>query len=131
MVTITNYKERTREDGSVFYVLEIQGGVEMVQSQATGNYYVTAKRTFIPTTFDEAMCLSILGEKMRGTILKEECDPYEHIVKETGETLILSHKWIYSPEDQVERPRVNQSDDFASNFNTFVKKDAFELEYAN
>ena len=103
----------------------------MVQSQATGNYYVTAKRTFIPTTFDEAMCLSILGEKMRGTILKEECDPYEHIVKETGETLILSHKWIYSPEDQVERPRVNQSDDFASNFNTFVKKDAFELEYAN
>lgn len=105
----------------------------MVQSQATSNYYATAKRTFIPTTFDEAMCLSILGEKRKGTILKEECDPYEYIVKETGETLILSHKWIYSPEDQVVRPRsrVNQSDDFASNFDTFVKKDALELEYAN
>jgi hypothetical protein len=36
---------------------------------------------------------------MKGSILKEECDPYEHIVKETGETLILSHKWIYSPEE--------------------------------
>jgi hypothetical protein len=133
MVTITNYKERTKEDGSVFFVLEIQGGVELVQSQSTGNYYATAKRTFIPTTFDEPMCISVIGEKMKGSILKEQCEPYEYTVKETGEVLILTHKWVYSPEDPAEKPRqkVNQSDNFASNFNSFVKKDVLEPEYAN
>ena len=31
MVKIVNYKERLREDNSSFYVLEVQGGIELVK----------------------------------------------------------------------------------------------------
>ena len=42
MVRIINYKQRDKEDGTSFFVLEIQGGIEMVQSKETGNFYATA-----------------------------------------------------------------------------------------
>ena len=32
MVKIVSYKERTKEDGSTFHVLEVQGSLEIVQS---------------------------------------------------------------------------------------------------
>lgn len=41
MVTIVNYKERLKDDGTSFFVLELQGGIEMTQSKETigfGNY---------------------------------------------------------------------------------------------
>ena len=53
MVRIIYYKERQREDGTEFYVQELQGGIEMVKSKETGNFSATAKRAFIPSTFDE------------------------------------------------------------------------------
>ena len=44
MVTIINYKTRTKEDGTEFFLLEVQGGLEMVQSKTTNQYYATAKK---------------------------------------------------------------------------------------
>ena len=32
MVTVTNYSERNRKDGTTFIALELSGGVELVQS---------------------------------------------------------------------------------------------------
>lgn len=46
MVKIINYKERKREDGTSFFVLEISGGIEMLLCQKTGNYYATTKKAY-------------------------------------------------------------------------------------
>ena len=99
MVRIINYKERQKEDGDTFFVLELQGGIEMVQSKETGNFYATAKRAFMPSTFDEQTCSALIGTEMPGTILKEECEPFNYVVKETGEEITLHHRWVYAPED--------------------------------
>jgi len=98
MVTVISYKERHREDGTSFFVLEIQGGIELVMSQQTGQYYVTAKRAFIPSTFNEEVCASLVGSKIPGSIAKQECEPFEFVVKETGEVVTLSQRWMYVPE---------------------------------
>ena len=63
MVRIINYKERQKEDGDTFFVLELQGGIEMVQSKETGNFYATAKRAFMPSTFDEQTCSALIVQK--------------------------------------------------------------------
>ncbi len=99
MVRIINYKERQKENGETFFVLELQGGIEMVQSQETGNFYATAKRAFIPSTFDEQTCMALIGTEMAGQIIKEECEPFDYVIKETGEEITLSHRWVYAPED--------------------------------
>lgn len=39
----------------------------------------------------------MLGKKMPGTILKEECGPYSFVVEETGEEITISHPYLYSP----------------------------------
>jgi hypothetical protein len=102
MVRIINYKVRKREDATFFYVLEIQGGVEMVKSKETGNFYATVKKANVPSTFDEETCKALIGSEMPGKIIKEECEPYDYVVKETGEEIILYHRWVYAPEDEPE-----------------------------
>ena len=101
MVRIINYKERDKEDGTSFFVLELQGGIEMVKSKETGNFYATAKTTFIPSTFDEDVCAGLIGKEMPGRIIKEDCEPFVYVVKETGEQITLSHRWVYFTEDAV------------------------------
>lgn len=95
MVTIINFKERQREDGTEFYVLELQGGIEMIKSKLTGNFYATAKKAFIPSTFDMATCTSLIGTQMQGKIVREACETFNYIVKETGEEISLNHRWVY------------------------------------
>ena len=51
MVRIINYKTRQKEDGTDFYLLEVQGGIEMVLSKTSGQYYATAKKARVSTTF--------------------------------------------------------------------------------
>lgn len=99
MVRIINYKERETEDGSVFLVLELQGGIELVRSQATQKFYATARKSTIPATFDEETCKAIIGEEMPGRIAKVDCDPYEYTIKDTGEVIELSHRYEYVPDE--------------------------------
>ncbi|QXP69370.1 hypothetical protein H0I29_12120 [Polaribacter sp. R2A056_3_33] len=112
MVRIINYKERNKEDGTSFFVLELQGGIEMVQSKETGNFYATAKKAFIPSTFDEQTCVALIGTDMPGSISKEECEPYDYVVKETGEEITLFHRWVYMPENKTIAKPVNSSNNF-------------------
>jgi hypothetical protein len=98
MVRIIGYKQREKEDGTPFFILELQGGVEMVRSEETGQYYATAKKAFITSTFDEPTCKALIGSEMEGSIKKKEVEPYTYLVKETGEELILHHRWIFVPE---------------------------------
>ena len=95
MVKIINYKERKREDGTSFFVLEISGGIEMLLSQKTGNYYATVKKAYLSCAFDEQVCQSLIGSELTGSIEKQECEPYEYTVKDTGEVLLLTHRYTY------------------------------------
>jgi len=98
MVTVTDYALKTTAGGREFYALVLQGGLCMVQSKNTGNYYATVKRCSIPSTFDEATAKAMVGEKITGSIQKQTCEPYEYINKETGEVIELDYRWIYLPE---------------------------------
>ena len=98
MVTIESYAQRTKSDGSVFFALILQGGIQMVKSQQTERYYATLKKASITCTFDEATCKASIGEKFPGSIQKQSCEPYQFVVKETGEILELNYRWSYLPE---------------------------------
>lgn len=101
MVRIIDYKKRQTEEGKEFFVLEVSGGVEMVKSQTTNQFYATAKKAFISSTFDEQTCIALIGTEMSGKVLKQECQPYEYVNKESGEILVLNHRYIYVPEEVV------------------------------
>ena len=130
MVRIINYKERQKEDGTSFFVLELQGGIEMVLSKVTGNFYATAKRAFIPSTFDEQTCTALIGTEMPGSIIKEECEPFNYVIKDTGEEITLSHRWVYVTDDTAKPRREEDS----SEENVIANSEVFSqngiLEYA-
>lgn len=130
MVTIIDYKERQREDGTSFYVLEIQGGIDLVMSKTTGQYYVTAKRAFIPTTFNELICSTLIGTKIHGSIAKQECDSYEFVVKETGEMITLSHRWVYTPEDEEKAINKEANDNLVKKAESLIQSSVLEPEFA-
>ncbi|WP_034886091.1 hypothetical protein [Gillisia sp. JM1] len=121
MVRIINYKEREAQEGEIFYVLILQGGIEMIKSQNTQRFYATAKRASIPSTFDEATCKGLIGTEMPGLITKVDTDPYEYTIQETGEIIELSHRYEYSPED--EEPKVPTSELSNSTLKDFIKED--------
>lgn len=101
MVRIINYTQRQAEDGREFFALEISGGIEMVKSKETGHFYATSKKTSIPSTFDEETCKALIGTEMPGEVVRQEVDPYSYVVRETGEELTLSHRWVYVPEENT------------------------------
>jgi hypothetical protein len=82
MVTITNYSERTRKDGTTFIALELTGGVELVQSNNTGKFYATVRKTSIPSTFDESIAKGLIGTQMKGDVVRVQVDPYEFTDKD-------------------------------------------------
>lgn len=99
MVTIVDYAVRqAKDDGREFIVLVLQGGLSLVQSKSTGNFYATVKQTSIPSTFDEATAKGFIGEKLPGSVQRMSCETYEWTNKDTGEVLELSHRWVYVPE---------------------------------
>lgn len=126
MVRIISYKARQREDGTTFCALEVQGGIEMVLSQKTNQYYATAKKTFISSTFDEEACKALIGTELHGNVQKEECEPYEYAIKETGESIIMQHRFVYIPESIVPSSLIKAnkaSSDNLENFSTNGKYD--------
>lgn len=129
MVTIINFKERLTEEGKNFFVLEAQGGIEMIQSKVTGNFYATAKKAFIPATFDEATCKALVGTQMQGEIIKEECDPYEYVNKETGEVIMLSHRYVYAQDLSETKRKETFSENLKPSVEAF-SKNGRELEHA-
>ncbi|WP_312090994.1 hypothetical protein [Chryseobacterium sp.] len=100
MVRIINYKRRVAENKE-FFVLEVSGGIEMVLSKTTGMYYATSKKSTITSTFDEETCKSLIGSEFPGSIVKEECDPYEYTIQDTGEIITLSHRYVYRAEELI------------------------------
>jgi len=106
MVTVVEIRERVNQKGEPFYALVLQGGLELVKSAETGNYYATAKRASISTTFDEMTCKGLIGQQLPGSIQRVEAEPYEFTSKETGEVITLSHRWVYLKEGESVDQRV-------------------------
>jgi hypothetical protein len=96
MVTVTGCAVRKTADGKrEFVVIEVQGGLEICQSQATGKFYATTKKCSIPTTFDEEMAKKLIGSQIPGDVVKEDCEPYEYLNKTSGEKVILNYTYAY------------------------------------
>ncbi|MEZ4801151.1 MAG: hypothetical protein R2797_00145 [Gelidibacter sp.] len=129
MVRIINYQKRQAEDGREFFVLEITGGVEFVKSKETGQFYATSKKSSIPSTFDEETCKALIGTEMSGNVEKQEVDPYNYVVKETGEEIILTHRWVYNPEEPSKSKEDNAISQLMGNkASSFSKNGVPELE---
>ncbi|MGN6419494.1 MAG: hypothetical protein ACTHMC_18485 [Pseudobacter sp.] len=111
MVTISKVIERTTKEGKVFVVLELLGDAELIQSQKTGKFYLTAKKCTMPSTFDLLTAQSMVGQKMPGQIKRVASEHYEYTVKETGEILVLGHSYEYCPQESVtqQQSAVNQT----------------------
>ena len=80
---------------TVFSTLELQGGIEMVKSQETGKFYITARKASISSTFDERTCQALIGTELPGAVKKVDCEEYEYTIKDTGEVITLSHRFEY------------------------------------
>ena len=102
MVTVTNYDKRLSDDGREFFALTIQGSVEVVESN-NGNVYMTARKTSIPSTFDEQGCQLLIGKEIPGSIQKVDCEPYDYENKNTGEVITLTHTYEYVEESKQEK----------------------------
>jgi hypothetical protein len=97
MVTISGYKIRQNADGKNFCTLTLLGGIELVKSTITEQFYATARKASITSTFPEEVCKALIGSKLPGVIEKKECDPYEYTVAETGEVVMMNHRFVFNP----------------------------------
>ena len=102
MVTVTNFVPRTRKDGTTFIALEISGGLELIQSNTTGKFYATVKKTTIPSTFDENIAKTLIGSQIPGDVVRIQVEQYDYINKRTGELMKLQHSYSYQPEGSME-----------------------------
>lgn len=96
MVTIVDFKKRENADGKEYGVLILQGEIETVRSMKTNRPYITAKKTSVPTTLDEAFAKNLIGKTLPGRIEKTQCDEYTFENPETGQKMKLSHTYIYN-----------------------------------
>ena len=101
MVQIVGYKKIEKEDQTTFFLLEVQGGVAPVQSKVTGRVYLTARKAFVSCSFDEITCQGLVGSKIDGAITKIEVEPYQFVIKETGEIITRNHRYEYVSEEEM------------------------------
>jgi len=106
MVTIIDFVKRKNSEGVEFNSLILQGGIELVKSRETGRYYANAKKTSITSTFDDAMCQSLIGIQIPGSVQRIESEPYKFTVPDTGEVLMLTHRWVYLKEGETIEEKV-------------------------
>jgi hypothetical protein len=106
MVKVVGYSQRENKEGNAFISLELEGDLVMVQSAETGSFYATAKKCSISSTFDEEKAMSLIGREIPGRVEKVDCEEYEYTIHETGEVLLLSHRYEFVPEGQPTPLRV-------------------------
>ena len=110
MVTIIGFQKRTNAEDQEFNVLVLQGGIELIKSSETGNYYASAKRATITCTFDERMCRQLIGSKLPGTVKRVPCEEYDFSIPGTEEVVKLNHAYKYSAEPATAEEHVYQEE---------------------
>lgn len=108
MVQIKALKKYLKNDGSEFIALQLEGGVEFVQSQQTGKFYATVRKCNMPCTFDEQTAQTLIGQSIPGSIVRVSSEPYDYTIQSTGEVIQLAHSYQYQPEDSSSLVRNHQ-----------------------
>lgn len=98
MVRIVKFKKSTSNDGKEFISLKVAGGIEAIQSQTTGRFYLTERSAYIATTFCEETATALIGTTIPGTVKRVSCDPYDYNPKDSDEIITLDYKYEYMPE---------------------------------
>lgn len=98
-VTITAYKVCTNKQGESFIALTLTSGVEIIQSQTSGQFRAVVRKCQIPSSFDESIAKLVVGTQLPGQVVRVQSKPYEYTDKKSGEVLTLSHRWSYLPEN--------------------------------
>ena len=101
MVTITKLEKRKNKKDEEFNVLILQGNVEVIISKTTGRPYLTARKSSIPVTFDEALAEKMIGTELPGNIERMETEEYEFLIPGTKNKVKLSHRWQYNKEPAI------------------------------
>lgn len=57
--------------------------------------YVTIRKCSLPTTFDEATCVSLIGQELPSRIERVKCESYEYTIPQTGEVVLHKHRYEY------------------------------------
>jgi hypothetical protein len=102
MVTISNFYEVERKDGTKFISLELTGQAELLQSQTTGKWYATLRKCRIPSTFDANVAQSMIGQRITGEVVKVITEPYDFVNPRTGKVMRLQHSYAYSQDSKQE-----------------------------
>ena len=102
MVTITNFFETEKKDGTTFISLELTGSVILIQSQTTGGFYATVRKCRISSTLDAVLAKTMIGQTIEGDVVQVTVDPYEYLNKKTGEVMMLQHSFSYRPKGSLE-----------------------------
>ena len=103
MVIVSDYMEKLNsKSGLSFVLLELSGGLELVQSQNTGKFYATARKCRIPSTFNVEVAKLMVGQSIEGDIVRVEVDAYSYTNKDTGEIITLAHSYSYRPKGSLE-----------------------------
>lgn len=103
MVKVTGYAIREKkDDGTKFIALELTGGLELIQSQQTGNFYATVRKCNIPSTLTEDVAKMMIGSELNGDVVRVSVDAYDFINPRTGEIMSLTHSYAYRPAGAVE-----------------------------
>ena len=101
MVKIIDFKTYQNDDGEDYHALILQGGLESVRSQESGQIYFTARTARVSCTFNETMCKSLIGTDLPGKIQKEETEAYEYKIPNTDEVIELTHRFVYVSEEEI------------------------------
>ncbi len=110
MVTVIGYNFRTQKDNEqkTYISLDLEGDIEMVQSQATGRFYATVRRCATSSTFDQLTAERMVGKQMPGSIERVPCEPYDYTIEATGEVMKIGYRWGYIPEGTMNMSTTRQ-----------------------
>lgn len=99
-VTVTGYQKKKNSEGGSFFVLQIEGGVNITKSETSGNYFATTMKTNIVASMDEVSCKALIGSELPGTVIKKEVAPYSYTIPSSGEEVMLNYKYEYVAEEE-------------------------------
>jgi hypothetical protein len=119
MLHVKTFKTRSNAAGEVFNSLILEG-IVFVKSKETGFYYATLKTASLPTTLSEEECKRLVGQSMAGKVKRVDCDPYEVVNEKTGETITLSHRYLYFPEGDEQTHLPESMNEFSETEEEFI-----------
>ena len=100
MVKIVSVERRVNKNNEPFWALNVESGLELIQSKQSGMFYATSKKSSIPSTFSEVTAKGLIGSQIPGSIVRVTVPEYEFTIPSTGEVITLNHRWSYTPESE-------------------------------